>query len=58
MRQGCDEEALFDDDLMNEYRAIQEEMVDVFMPLVKLIVKAGLLTMQGNCIKIWHGFWF
>ena len=43
-----DEEALFDDDLMNEYRAIQEEMVDVFMPLVKLIVKAGLLTMNIN----------
>lgn len=43
-----DEEALFDDDLMNEYRAIQEEMVDVFMPLVKLLVKAGLLTMSIN----------
>jgi hypothetical protein len=43
-----DEEALFDDDLMNEYRAIQEEMVAVFMPLVKLIVKAGLLTMSIN----------
>lgn len=43
-----DEEALFDDVLMEEYRTIQSEMVSTFLPLVKLFVKAGLLTMNIN----------
>lgn len=43
-----DEEALFDDDLINEYRNIKDEMVKEFLPLVKLLSKAGLLTLSIN----------
>ena len=43
-----DEDALFDDKLMSEYRTLLEEMVETFMPIVKLLVKAGLITMDIN----------
>jgi hypothetical protein len=41
--------AAFDDErLMTEYGAIQTEMAATFLPLVKLLVRAGLLTMTIN----------
>lgn len=41
-----DEEVLDDDQVMAEYRAMLAEMVATFLPLVKQLVKAGLLTMN------------
>jgi len=41
-----DEEVLDDDEVMSEYRAMLAEMVETFLPLVKQLVKAGLLTMN------------
>jgi hypothetical protein len=43
-----DEEVLDDDEVMAEYRAMLAEMVETFLPLVKQLVKAGLLTMNIN----------
>jgi len=43
-----DEELLYDDEVMDEYRAMLAEMVDTFLPLVKQLVKAGLLTVNIN----------
>lgn len=44
-----DEEAVFDDDLMDEYRGLQEALVEEFMPLMEKLSKAGLLTVSiGN----------
>jgi hypothetical protein len=43
-----DEELLDDDYVMAEYRAMLAEMVETFLPLVKQLVKAGLLTMNIN----------
>jgi hypothetical protein len=39
------EELMFDDEFMEEYRSLQEEMVPMFLPLVQQLVRAGLLTM-------------
>jgi TIR domain len=41
-----DEDA--EEDLFTEYRGMLEEMVAVFLPLVNLLVKAGLLTANMN----------
>ena len=41
-----DEDA--EEDLFTEYRGVLEEMVAVFLPLVNLLVKAGLLTANMN----------
>jgi hypothetical protein len=41
-----DEELLEDDKVMAEYRTMLAEMVETFLPLVKQLVKAGLLTMN------------
>jgi hypothetical protein len=41
-----DEDA--EEDLFAEYRRMLEEMVAVFLPLVNLLVKAGLLTANMN----------
>jgi hypothetical protein len=41
-----DEELLDDDEVMAEYRSMLAEMVQTFLPLVKQLVKAGLLTMN------------
>ena len=43
-----DEEAMHDDAMFAEYRALLAEMVGIFLPLVKKIVKAGLLTVNMN----------
>jgi hypothetical protein len=43
-----DEELLYDDEVMDEYRAMLAEMVGTFLPLVKQLVKAGLLTVNIN----------
>ena len=39
-----DEEYAFDDKLMAEYIALKDEMVELFMPIVNSLCKAGLLT--------------
>lgn len=41
-----DEDA--EDDLFAEYRKMLEEMVVIFMPLVSLLAKSGLLTTNIN----------
>jgi hypothetical protein len=41
-----DEEVLNDDEVMAEYRSMLAEMVATFLPLVKQLVMAGLLTMN------------
>ena len=43
-----DEEVLEDDELMTEYRTMLAEMVETFLPVVKQLVKAGLLTVNIN----------
>jgi hypothetical protein len=43
-----DEDLLFDDEIMAKYRTMLAEMVTTFSPLVKQLVKAGLLTMSIN----------
>lgn len=43
-----DEDLLYDDKVMDEYRAMLAEMVGTFLPLVKQLVKAGLLTVNIN----------
>lgn len=43
-----DEELLDDDELLAEYRTTLAEMVETFLPLVKQLVKAGLLTANIN----------
>lgn len=43
-----DEEVLGDDEVMAEYRSMLAEMVETFLPLVKQLVTAGLLTMNIN----------
>jgi hypothetical protein len=43
-----DEEMLSDDAIMAEYRGLLAEMVQTFLPLVKQLVHAGLLTMNIN----------
>ena len=43
-----DEEVLNDDKVMAEYRAMLAEMVATFLPLVKQLVSAGLLTLNIN----------
>ena len=39
-----DEEYLFDDNLMNEYKILKAEMIKLFMPIVNSLCEAGLLT--------------
>jgi hypothetical protein len=42
------EELMYNDALMAEYRTMLAEMVETFLPLVKQLVKAGLLTININ----------
>ena len=42
------DEEMLEDELMDEYRTLQAEMVEIFLPLVKQLVKAGLLTVDIN----------
>lgn len=46
LRSEQGEELSCDDDLMAECRALREELVAVFLPLVEQLVRAGLLTMS------------
>jgi hypothetical protein len=43
-----DEEAMDDEEMFAEYRELLGEMVNIFLPLVRKMVKAGLLTLNIN----------